>query len=49
VIPRDELGNPTRDEDIKKLEAEKERKLKEKVPEWQDPEFLKDIEVTFKS
>jgi hypothetical protein len=39
------MGNPSRQEDILELEHAKEVEAQSKPPEWQDPEFLKDIEV----
>ncbi|CAL8079947.1 unnamed protein product [Orchesella dallaii] len=45
IIARDEIGNPVKPEDISELEAEKAKADAEKPPDWQDPEFLKDIEA----
>lgn len=39
------MGNPVNPEDITELEAQKAKEEEEKPPEWQDPEFLRDIEV----
>lgn len=45
IVARDELGNPVKPEDIAELEAQKAKEEEEKPPDWQDPEFLKDIEA----
>ncbi|ODM91767.1 UV-stimulated scaffold protein A [Orchesella cincta] len=45
IVARDETGNPVKVEDIAELEAEKAKAEAEKPPDWQDPEFLKDIEA----
>lgn len=41
IIPRDHNGVPLNEED--RLEEEKRAKLKKSVPDWQDPELLRDI------
>lgn len=43
IIPRDHLGVPI-DEDARRLEEEKTRKQPH-VPDWQDPELLRDIKA----
>lgn len=48
IIARDEIGNPVNAEDIAALEAEKAKAEEEQPPDWQDPEFLKDIKVFYK-
>jgi len=45
IIARDELGNPTNEEDKAELERQAQEEEKSKVPEWQDPVFLKEIEA----
>ncbi|XP_008118395.2 UV-stimulated scaffold protein A [Anolis carolinensis] len=44
IIPRDESGIPINQED-RDREAKKQFEEKEKQPEWQDPEFMRDIEA----
>ncbi|XP_060089546.1 UV-stimulated scaffold protein A [Heteronotia binoei] len=44
IIPRDELGNPVNPED-RAREARKQFEQKEKHPEWQDPEFMREVEA----
>jgi hypothetical protein len=39
------MGNPTNPDDIEALKKAKEIEERGKPPEWQDPEFLKDIQV----
>lgn len=41
IIPRDHSGTPLNEED--RLEEEKKLKARKTVPEWQDPELLRDI------
>ena len=45
IIARDEFGNPTNAEDIVKEAERKAQEEKDKPPEWQDPAFLKDLQV----
>ena len=42
IVPRDETGKCINPEDEKKL-AEKER---QETPDWQDPQLLKEIQVS---
>ncbi|XP_054830710.1 UV-stimulated scaffold protein A isoform X1 [Eublepharis macularius] len=44
IIPRDELGNPVNQED-RDREAKEQFEKKEKQPEWQDPEFMREVET----
>ncbi|XP_042314366.1 UV-stimulated scaffold protein A [Sceloporus undulatus] len=44
IIPRDECGIPVNQED-RDREAKKQFEEKEKQPEWQDPEFMREIEA----
>lgn len=43
IIPRDESGKCINPEDELKLKAAEEEK---KIPDWQDPQLLKDIQVS---
>ena len=45
VIPRNALGEPEREEDRLKEERVKEKAEQSKIPDWQDPELLKDIQA----
>jgi hypothetical protein len=45
VIARNNMGNPTKPEDITVLAIQKEKEERDKPPDWQDPEFLKDIQA----
>lgn len=42
IVPRDVMGRCVNPEDELKVKGAEEEK---KVPDWQDPELLKDIEV----
>ncbi|XP_062981992.1 UV-stimulated scaffold protein A [Elgaria multicarinata webbii] len=44
IIPRDESGNPVNQED-RDREAKEQFEKKEKQPEWQDPEFMREVEA----
>ncbi|XP_015265572.1 PREDICTED: UV-stimulated scaffold protein A [Gekko japonicus] len=44
IIPRDELGSPVNPED-REREAKKQFEQQEKQPEWQDPEFMREVEA----
>ncbi|XP_053160899.1 UV-stimulated scaffold protein A isoform X3 [Hemicordylus capensis] len=44
IIPRDESGNPVNQED-RDREAKEQFKKKEEQPEWQDPEFMREVEA----
>lgn len=43
IIPRNEMGEPLNEEDKKTVEQKKSPD--EEVPDWQDPEYLKDLEA----
>lgn len=43
VVARDEMGNPTLPED--RLKIENDAAEKDKPPDWQDPELLRDLEA----
>nr|XP_020652709.1 UV-stimulated scaffold protein A [Pogona vitticeps] len=45
IIPRDESGIPVNEEDRVK-EAKNEFEKREKHPEWQDPEFMREVEAS---
>ncbi|CAG7727803.1 unnamed protein product [Allacma fusca] len=45
IIPRDENGNPTNEEDAIRLKVEREKTEQAKPPDWQDPKFLKDLQA----
>ncbi|XP_077200146.1 UV-stimulated scaffold protein A isoform X2 [Paroedura picta] len=44
IIPRDEFGSPVNPED-RDREAKKQFEQQEKKPEWQDPEFMREVEA----
>ncbi|XP_066478504.1 UV-stimulated scaffold protein A [Tiliqua scincoides] len=44
IIPRDESGNPVNQED-RDREAKKQFEKMEEQPEWQDPDFMREIEA----
>lgn len=43
IIPRDNTGVPSNEEDKKRLQKQQDDKQREN-PEWQDPKFLKELE-----
>ncbi|XP_055337299.1 UV-stimulated scaffold protein A-like [Paramacrobiotus metropolitanus] len=45
IIARDGTGTPSDEEERRKERLAKERAEAEKVPDWQEPEFLKDLEA----
>ncbi|XP_053243750.1 UV-stimulated scaffold protein A isoform X3 [Podarcis raffonei] len=44
IIPRDDSGTPIDQED-REREAKQQFEKKEKQPEWQDPEFMREVEA----
>ncbi|KAM3837264.1 UV-stimulated scaffold protein A [Vipera latastei] len=44
IVPRDESGNPLSRED-RDREAKKQFEKKEQQPEWQDPDFMREVEA----
>lgn len=43
IIPRDNMGNPSNEEDRKRIQKQQEDEQRDN-PEWQNPTFLKEIE-----
>ncbi|XP_015683629.2 UV-stimulated scaffold protein A, partial [Protobothrops mucrosquamatus] len=44
IVPRDESGNPLSQED-REREAKEQFEKKERHPEWQDPDFMREVEA----
>ncbi|KAL7983971.1 hypothetical protein Chor_004511 [Crotalus horridus] len=44
IVPRDESGNPLNQED-REREAKEQFEKKEQQPEWQDPDFMREVEA----
>ncbi|KAJ8387393.1 hypothetical protein AAFF_G00157700 [Aldrovandia affinis] len=45
IVPRDELGAPTRPEDAARLEKERRKREEEQQPDWRDPQLMREIEL----